>query len=57
MFGLFRMVRVIRTGFGMLIVTRCRVVLVELFRAIRTFEFMAFTGNGNQGKSRKQDGE
>lgn len=31
--------------------------LVELFGAVRTFEFVPLTGHANQGNSRNQNGE
>lgn len=33
------------------------VVFVELLGAIGAFEFVAFTGNGEQGSGHEQDGE
>ena len=41
----------------MLVVPMAGVMLMELLGAIRTFEFMAFAGNGGKGGGYEQQGE
>lgn len=41
----------------MLVIPVAGVMLMELLRAIPTFEFMAFAGNGGERGGNKQQGE
>lgn len=54
--GLFlRMLGMVRAG-GVGVMGGGTVGLIQLLGAVRTFEFVTLTGDGNQGNSQEQNG-